>query len=161
MSSDMRPIGAILAVWVLVAALFVSPVWGRAHHSHHYRRAVIEKVSVEENGALRELVGNDISPSQPGTRYVVIVSNGVAKYSGEFRVESSNDYPITLRPGQTVRFQTSQQQMLACDVNTMMTLITVNYLVLRDPQGKDWYLFMSSNLPPNFNASPFDGASEH
>jgi hypothetical protein len=48
----------------------------------------------------------------------------------------------------------------------MMTSVTVNYLVLRDPQGKDWDLFMSSNLPPDFNAdisqgSTFDGTRQH
>ena len=166
MLSDMRRSGALLPVLALVAGLFVSPLWGRAHHFRHYRKAVIEKVSVEEEGSLRELSGSDVSPSQPGTRYVVVVSRGTAKYSGEFHVEGKNDYPITLRPGQKVSFRTSQEQILACDIHNMMTSVTVNYLVLRDPQGKDWDLFMSSNLPPDFNAdrrqgSTFDGTRPH
>lgn len=114
---------------------------------------------------LRELGGQDSSPAQQGIRYVVVVTRGSAKYSGEFYVESKDDYPITVRPGQRIRFRTSRQQMLACDVHTMMMLITVKYLVLRDPQGKDWDLFMSGTLPPYFNADirpgyPFDGADQ-
>jgi hypothetical protein len=104
----MRRIIALLAVSGLVGGLLVSPLWGRAHHFHHYRKAVIEKVSVEEKGSLRELGSNDVSPSQPETRYFVVVSRGSAKYSGEFYVQGKNDYPITLRAGQKVRFRTSQ-----------------------------------------------------
>jgi hypothetical protein len=166
MSSDIRRIGALLVVSAVVGGLFVSPLWGRAHHFHHYRKAVIEKLSVEEKGTLRELGGNDVSPPQPGTRYVIAASRGTLKYSGEFYVEGKNDYPTTLRPGQKVSFRTSQQQIMACDIHNVMTLVTVNYLILRDPRGKDWDLFMSSNLPPDFNAeirhgSTLDGGSQH
>src|SRR5437763_11749978 len=153
MATDMRPIGVLLVVSALVAALLVSPLWARAHHSHNYGRAVIKKVSVEENGALRELVGmHDTSPSQPGIRYVVIVDSGVAEYSGDFHAKGRNDYPITLRPGEAVRFRMSEQQMFACDVHGKMLLVNVKYLVLQDSQGKEWDLFLSSNLPPDFNA---------
>src|SRR6516225_7430784 len=146
MSSDMRRISLLLAVSASIVGLCASPLWGRSHHSHHYRRAVIEKVSVEEKGALRELGEKETSPSQPGTRYVIVVSHGAAKYSGEFYVQGNNDYPITLRPGQTVRFRTDQRQMYACDVHTVMWLVKEKYVVLRDPQGKQWDLFISSNL---------------
>jgi len=76
----MRRFGLSLLLLALVAGLFVSPLWGRAHRVRHYRKAVIEKVSIEEEGALRELSGSDVSPSRPGTRYVVVVSRGTAKY---------------------------------------------------------------------------------
>jgi len=162
----MRQIGASPLVLGLVAGLFVSPVWGRAHRFYHYGRAVVEKVSVEENGSLRELGANDVSPYQVGTRYVVVVGKGNSKYSGEFHTEGKNEYPITLRPGQKVSFRISKEQFLACDIHTVMTLVTAKYLVVRDPQGKDWDLFISGNLPSNFNAeirqdSPFDGTSQH
>ena len=161
----MGRIGAFFAVPAVVAGVFVCPLWGAPHHFHHYQRGQIEKVSVEENGVLGELGGQDSSPAQQGIRYVVVVTRGSAEYSGEFYVESKDDYPITVRPGQRIRFRTSRQQMLACDVHTMMMLITVKYLVLRDPQGKDWDLFLSSTLPPYFNADirpgyPIDGADQ-
>lgn len=133
----MRRIGSFFAVSALVAGALVSPLWGAPHHSHHYQQGRIEKVSVEEKGALRESSGQDVSPAEPNARYVVVVSGGSAKYAGEFYVESKDDYLITLRPRQRTRFRTSRQQMLACDVHTVMVLITVKYLVLRDPQGKD------------------------
>ena len=162
----MRQIGASLLVLALVAGLFVSPLLGRAHHFYHYRKAVVEKVSVEENGTLRELGTNDVSPPQLGTRYVVVLGKDNSKYSGEFHSEGKNEYPITLRPGQKVSFRISQEQFLACDIHTVMTLVTAKYLVVRDPRGKNWDLFMSSNLPPSFNAeirqgSPFYDASQH
>jgi hypothetical protein len=108
----------------------------------------------------------DTSPVEPNTRYVVVVISGNAKYSGEFQVQSKNDYPITLRPGQKIRFRASQEQMFACDVHAVMMLVTSTYLVMRDPQGKDWYLFVSGGLPPDFNAdlrqgSAFDDVSPH
>jgi hypothetical protein len=160
----MRRMGAFFAVPAVVAGFFVSPLWSAPHHSHRYQQGRIEKVSVEENGALHELSGQDTSPVEPNTRYVVVVNSGNAKYSGEFQVQSKNAYPITLRPGQKIRFWTSQEQMFACDVHAVMMLVTSTYLVMRDPQGKDWYLFVSGGLPPDFNAdlrqgSAFDDAS--
>jgi hypothetical protein len=148
----MPRMSALLPVAAVVAGCFVSPLWARPHHFYHYREGMIEAVSVEEGGSLRVLNANDISPAQPGTRYVIALSSGATRYSGEFYVKDVRDYPITLRSGQKVRFRAFQYQVLACDVHNVMTLVTVNALGLREPRGQEWELFVSSDLPPDFNA---------
>jgi|SRR5580704_1386386 hypothetical protein len=152
----MRRIGTLPFVTLLITLFVASPSLGQPHR---YRKGVVEKVTVQEKSLTRELGAKDASPTQRGTIFVVVVSGGGAKYTGEFYVEGSNDYPLTLRPGQIIHFRTSQRQIMVCDIHNVMTSVAVNNLTLRDSHGKGWDLYMSSNIPTNFNSEIRQGSA--
>ena len=141
----MRAIGLIT---LLVFSTFIKPSLAQPHH---FRKGVVEKITVTDSNLTRELAEAQVGPTTPGTVYVVTVRSGASVYSGEFRIEHDSDYPSTLRLRQTVRFRAAQVQFTACDIHNVMTLMTLHYLFLRDQRGRDWKLYMSG-FPSNFNA---------
>ena len=118
----MRAIGLIT---LLVFSTFIKPSLAQPHH---FRKGVVEKITVTDSNLTRELAEAQVGPTTPGTVYVVTVRSGASVYSGEFRIEHDSDYPSTLRLRQTVRFRAAQVQFTACDIHNVMTLMTLHYL---------------------------------
>ncbi len=123
---------------VLLAASLVAPAFAK---TRVYRTGVVQKVVFQERpGAPQiELTAKAASPAAMGFVYLTIRA-GATSYTGTFYAYRPDDYPLRLRPGQTVRYRISQQQRIECDVHTVMTMRWATVLTLRSPKGHLWDL---------------------
>ena len=106
-----------------------------------YRTGVVDKVIFQEHleSAPVELVEKGAPPALMGFVHVTIHS-GKETYTATAYAYGPTDYPLTLRPGQTVHYRVSQEQLVECDPHGVMTARWTMMLTLRTPKGHLWPL---------------------
>jgi hypothetical protein len=99
-----------------------------------YRDGTVVKVYTREEaagGGAPQRPGDTAAGPDYGTTYFLRISAGRRIHTAQFVPDGPKDYPITLSPGQKVRFR-----------------IAGDLLILRAPGGKEWRTSLVSSFSP-------------